>query len=108
MIRGFRVASFGAIIQSSMVPSFERRRNLHPLNVLISSDPDKAKVEMIRAYKKGGYTHEGAAQVFEVAESTVIRWTHKLDLWKEFDRLRNEAEKNGTVVPSRSPARKRA
>ena len=89
-----------------MVPRFERRRNLHPLSIQIDIDPDKAKAELIRAYKAGHYTHQGAAEELQVAESTIIRWVHRLDLWKELDRLRKAAEKQGIVAASRKPARK--
>ena len=97
-----------AIIGRQMVPRFERRRNLHPLNVLIDAEPTKARAEMVRAYKAGGYTHDGAAQHLEVAESTFIRWVKKLDMWTELDRIRRQAEHDGAVLPSRRPARKLA
>lgn len=89
-----------------MVPTFERRRNLHPLTLTIDADPAKAKAELIRAYKAGSFTHDGAAKELGVAESTFIRWVRRMDLWGELDKLRDAAEKQGKVLPGRRPARK--
>jgi len=88
-----------------MVSSFVRRRNLHPLNLMIDSDPKKAEAEIINAYKKGGYTQKGAADVLECHETTLIRWVHKLDLWQKLDAIKGEAVKKGLVSAARRPAR---
>jgi hypothetical protein len=89
-----------------MVPQFERRKNLHPLNLVIDVDPTKAKAELLRAYKRGSFSLKGAARALEVSHTTFIRWVKKLDLWDELDDLRSKAEENGIVLHSRRPARK--
>jgi hypothetical protein len=87
---------------------FERRSNLHPMNLLIATDPDQARAKILRAYKAGGFNHKGAADVLECHRITFIRWVKKLDMWEELDNAAAAAEAKGLRQATRGPARKSA
>jgi len=62
---------------------------LHKMRSLIDIDPDKARTELVRAFRESGCHNQIAAEIVGCKAHTFIRWARLLGIKDELDALKS-------------------
>lgn len=76
------------------------------LNAIIEVAPDRAREQILAAYRVAGASLRATANVLGCTERTLHRWVDRLELRDDLDKMTRKAQREGWLNKARRPGQR--